>query len=79
MIAIYRPPKRTGELYRIVLNFRYVLIRWRSGKAYVFDGKTGCPPPENVRKTLLEAERNIIRERFGEESPIYKLIVKRAR
>jgi len=73
-VAIYRPPKKAGELYRILMDYRYMLIRWKSGKAYFLDVRTGTVLPDDLRRELLTAEREIIKERFGEDSWVYKLI-----
>ncbi|MHA1616745.1 MAG: hypothetical protein ACTSX9_05500 [Candidatus Njordarchaeales archaeon] len=54
-----KPGKRRGELYRIILNDRYMLIKWRSGKAYFVDIKTGDNVPPEYRQILLKADKEL--------------------
>ncbi len=77
-VIMYRPPKRANELYRILMNYRYMLIRWKSGKVYFIDAKTGDYVPNDIRKELLMAEKELIKERFGEDHWVYKLITKQS-
>ncbi|MHA1589505.1 MAG: hypothetical protein ACTSVA_02735 [Candidatus Njordarchaeales archaeon] len=55
-----KPGKRRGELYRIILNDRYMMIKWKSGKTYFVDIKTGDNVPPEFRQILLKADREMI-------------------
>ncbi len=73
--ASFRPPKRKSEVWRIFLNRRYMLIRYRSGKCIAIDVRESTLVSNEIFKKLLEAEKEIITERFGEE--IYQKYVKK--
>lgn len=62
-IVSYRRGKRKGELYKLILNNRWMLIRWKSGKAYFIDLLTGDNVPPNFRKVLLKAEKEMFKNR----------------
>lgn len=63
-IVSYRRGKRKGELYKLILNNRWMLIRWKSGKAYFIDLLTGDNVPPNFRKVLLKAEKEMFKNRL---------------
>ena len=70
-VISYRKGSRRGELYKLILNNRWMLIRWKSGKAYFIDLLTGDNVPQELRKVLLKAEKEIFREKIdiiGRES-----------
>jgi len=62
-VISFRRGKRKGELYKLILNNRWMLIRWKSGKAYFIDLLTGDNVPEEFRRILLKAEKELTREK----------------
>ena len=60
-MANYRvkPGRRRGELYRLILNERYMMIKWKSGKMYFVDIKTGDNVPPEYRQMLLKLDKEL--------------------
>ena len=65
-VISYRRGRRRGELYKLILNNRWMLIRWKSGKAYFIDLLTGDNVPPDMRKILLKAEKELFKARIEE-------------